>query len=140
MRNHEYESIFVYGTLKTGFPNHDEMLKDERLLGLYKTVEKYPLVLTKPWYSPVMLPEPGIGHHVSGEIYVVNNEKLQELDKFEYIYLPKGFRRHQLKVVSHAGDILTAEVYLRSRNNIKKICSDYLKSYEDTRYIHKSQR
>ena len=132
--------IFVYGTLKTGFPNHKEMLNSERLLGLYKTVEKYPLVLTRPWCSPVMFPEPGIGHHVAGEVFVVNNEKLQELDKFEYVHLPKGFRRYELKVVSHTGVLLTAEAYFRSRKNIKQICSDYLRSYEDNRYIHNSLR
>ena len=132
--------IFIYGTLKTGFPNHNEMLKGERLLGVYTTVEKYPLVLTRPWYSPVMFPEPGIGHYVSGEIFDVNDEKLQDLDKFEYVYLPKGFRRHEIKVVSYTGEILTAEAYLRSRKNIKQICSDHLQCYEDDGYIHERQR
>jgi len=132
--------IFVYGTLKTGFPNHDEMLKGERLLGLYTTVEKYPLVITRPWFSPVMLPEAGVGHHVSGEIYGVNDEKLKALDKFEYVHLPKGFRRYEIKAVSHAGEIILADAYLRPRKFINQICSEYLQCYENHRYIHERHR
>ncbi len=132
--------IFVYGTLKAGFANHGEMLKGEQLQGVFTTVEKYPLVITAPWYSPVMFHESGIGHHVSGEIYSVNNEKLQDLDKFEYVHMPKGFRRLELEVVSTSGEISLAEAYFRPRKFINKICSDYLKTYEDNRYIHETQR
>ncbi len=132
--------IFVYGTLKSGFANHDEMLKGEYLLGQYTTVEKYPLVLTRPYCSPVMFPEPGIGHNISGEIYSVGNEKLKDLDKFEYVHLPKGFRRYELQLISATGTVVWAGAYLRQRKHIKQICSDYLPCYEDNRYIHERDR
>ncbi len=132
--------IFVYGTLKAGFPNHDEMLMGERFLGAYTTVEKFPLVITGPWYSPVIFPEPGRGHCVTGEVYEVNENKLKGLDKFEYVHLPAGFRRYELDVVSNTGEMLRVEAYMRPRKFIKEIRSRYLTSYQDTRYIHASQR
>ena len=132
--------IFVYGTLKAGFANHNEMLKGEQLVGAYKTVQKYPLVITGPWNSPVMFPEPGVGHCVSGEVYEVNSKKLVELDEFEYVHLPNGFRRFQLDVVSDKGNVLCVEAYMRLRKFIKEVRSDYLDDYQDTCYIHESQR
>ena len=132
--------IFVYGTLKAGFPNHDEVLNGESFLGAYVTTEKYPLVITGPWYSPVMFPEPGKGHRVAGEVYEINDAKLMQLDKFEYVHLPKGYRRFELDVVFKPGEILSVEAYMRSREFIKEIRSGYLKSYQDRRYVHESQR
>ena len=38
--------VFVFGTLKKGFPLHDEGLQTATYLGPYRTVEKY------PWWSP----------------------------------------------------------------------------------------
>jgi len=61
----------------------------------------------------------------------MNDEKLQELDKFEYVNLTKGFKRYDLKVVSYTGEISMAEAYLRPRKYVNQICSVYLKCYED---------
>jgi len=132
--------IFVYGTLKSSFANHDEMLKGEKYLGAYVTFNKYPLVITGPWNSPVMFPEPRVGDYVYGEVYEVNEIKLEQLDKFEYVHLPQGFRRFKLKVISNAGEILIAEAYMRSRKFIKEIRSGYLSDYQDKCYVHESQR
>ena len=132
--------IFVYGTLKAGFANHHEMLRGEQYIGIYRTVEKYPLVLTGPWFSPVMFPEPGNGHSVSGEVYEIGSEKLRELDEFEYVHLPHGFRRHELEVQSTQGNVLNVEAYMRLRKFIKEIRSDYLADYQDRRYVHESKR
>ena len=132
--------IFVYGTLKSSFANHDEMLKGERYMGDYVTFNKYPLVITSPWNSPVMFPEPGVGNHVNGEVYEVNEIKLRQLDMFEYVHLPQGFRRFKLKVITNAGENLIAEAYMRSRKFIKEIRSEYLSNYQDKSYVHKSQR
>lgn len=132
--------IFVYGTLKSGCANHNGMLQAEVCLGDYSTVEKYPLVLTGPWYSPVMFPEPGVGHCVHGEVYEVNDEKLAELDEFEYLHLPKGFRRFELEVVSNKRELLIVEVYMRPRKYIKEVRSEYLEKYQDHRYVHEDDR
>lgn len=132
--------IFVYGTLKSGFANHDEMLKGEKFLGSYVTIDKFPLVITGPWNSPVMFPEPGIGNRVFGEVYEVNEIKLKKLDEFEYVHLPQGFRRIKLKVKSKMDDVLVVEAYMRLRECIKEIRSEYISNYQDQNYVHESQR
>jgi gamma-glutamylaminecyclotransferase len=52
--------VFVFGTLKRGFPNHEGMA-GLTCLGHYRTVQAYPLVIAGQWFSPVMMPEPGGG-------------------------------------------------------------------------------
>ncbi|MBT8124690.1 MAG: gamma-glutamylcyclotransferase, partial [Gammaproteobacteria bacterium] len=37
-KNNKIYQVFVYGTLKFGFANHDKMLKKERFLGSYVTI------------------------------------------------------------------------------------------------------
>lgn len=132
--------IFVYGTLKAGFDNHNEMLGGQNCLGNFTTVERFPLVITGPWYSPVMFPEPGTGHFICGEVYEVNDKKLAELDKFEYVHMPKGFRRYDLQVTSEQKIILHVQSYMRPRKFIKHIWSEYIKDYQDHRYIHQRKR
>ena len=132
--------VFVYGTLKSGFANHDEMLKGEKYLGEYKTIDKYPLVITGPWNSPVMFPEPGIGKYVFGEVYEVHNDKLKQLDKFEYVNHSKGFRRLTLEVTSNKCEVMIVNSYLRLRKFIKEIRSEYLSNYQDKNYVHKRLR
>ena len=41
-------------------------------LGLYR--KAYPLVIAGRWFSPVKMPEPGVGHRVTGELYEVDNK------------------------------------------------------------------
>ena len=132
--------LFIYGTLKKGYPNHDQMLLGEKFICACTTVERYPLVLTAPWYSPVMIPETGKGHRITGELYEVNNNKLSELDEFEYVHLPRGFRRFEVELETKDGEFLIAEAYMRPRECVKKIISEYLSIYQDNRYIHESQR
>ena len=56
--------LFVYGTLKRGFPLHETGLSGARCLGPYRTVSKYPLYVAGPWFTPMMLDEPGTGMRV----------------------------------------------------------------------------
>lgn len=79
--------IFVYGTLKTGQPNHHIMTNGvhgkARFHGKGRTVEKYPLVIAGVYNIPYLINTAGKGHHVVGEIYGVDDQLLQYLDEFE---------------------------------------------------------
>ncbi|XP_069061168.1 gamma-glutamylaminecyclotransferase isoform X2 [Pleurodeles waltl] len=79
--------IFVYGTLKTGQPNHhimtDGVHGKARFHGRGRTVEKYPLVIAGAYNIPYLINTAGTGHHVAGEIYAVDDLLLQYLDEFE---------------------------------------------------------
>jgi gamma-glutamylaminecyclotransferase len=56
------QKVFVFGTLKRGFPLHDQGLSDARFLGIYRTRKRYPLLIAGPWFAPMMFNEPGVGY------------------------------------------------------------------------------
>eukprot|EP01090_Pellita_catalonica_P017540 TRINITY_DN531_c0_g1_i1.p1 TRINITY_DN531_c0_g1~~TRINITY_DN531_c0_g1_i1.p1 ORF type:complete len:220 (-),score=31.44 TRINITY_DN531_c0_g1_i1:167-826(-) len=81
--------LFVYGTMKRGFPNYHKMIEtDTKYVGQYKTLEKFLLVII-PEYKGVCLLDnclhkdcPG-AKQITGEIFEVYEDKLTDLDIFE---------------------------------------------------------
>jgi gamma-glutamylaminecyclotransferase len=133
--------VFVFGTLKRGFANHDPAMRGTRCLGDYRTVDAYPLLIAGRWFSPVMLPEPGTGHRVTGELYAVDDAKLAELDRVESTHLPDGYRRHAIAVECCAtGAVTQAQVYMKERRLVQIVHSGYLERYDDDRYVPSARR
>ena len=124
--------LFVYGTLKKGFPNHDNYLGSAKLLGKYQTIEKYPLVLCGARYVPCMIYSPGDGRHVAGELYEVDDECLNRIDALEQIQDPDGYRRIVIRV-SPVGrinqDIKEALAYFMLPEQVADRRSNDLKTY-----------
>jgi gamma-glutamylaminecyclotransferase len=132
--------VFVYGTLKRGFPNHAG-LRGDAYLGRYRTREAFPLVVTGPWFSPALLPEHGVGQRVTGELFEVDAVKLAELDRLESTHLPTGYTRKEIEIESlEDGTMLAAWVYFKARRNISAIVSEPLAEYLDERYVPLAQR
>ncbi|HSE77609.1 MAG TPA: gamma-glutamylcyclotransferase family protein [Alphaproteobacteria bacterium] len=135
-------SIFVYGTLKRGFPNHTAIKKTQAFIGRFQTCERYELVLTAPWYSPVMIDERGAGHNVVGEVFAADAEALAELDRLEGTHLPTGYRRIEVQVQNiDTGAMIVAWVYVKSRLLIDQVVSAPMAEYSiDPRYVPPSRR
>ena len=109
--------VFVYGTLKKGFPNHARYLSDADLLGTFRTRERYRLVLNGERFSPCLLAGAGQGRHVVGEVYSVDWPGLQRLDRLERIDRPDGYRRHTIVVDAVDNPRLDAcEVFVYLKN------------------------
>jgi gamma-glutamylaminecyclotransferase len=124
--------IFVYGTLKKGFPNHDRYMQSAEKLGNYRTVEKYPLVLIGQRYVPCMINAPGEGDLIEGELYEVDDDCLKRLDALERIKKPDGYRRLRINLISvesHNAVVLEAHAYLIAPKFANDRRSDYLKIY-----------
>ena len=85
--------VFVYGTLKRGYPNAHIGMPRATFIGNYRTLERYPLVVGGQWFSPNLLNEPGTGHQVTGEVYALDDAVLAELDDLESVHLATGYRR-----------------------------------------------
>ena len=133
--------IFIYGTLKHGFPNHNGYLDKECYLGNYRTVECYPLVIANKWFAPVLLREPGQGKQVLGELYRVDDGKLAELDRLERTDHSKGYQRISIEIQNVANEKLTyAFTYMKERIHVKNISSENLAEYTDRRYIPVADR
>ena len=108
--------VFVYGTLKSGFPNHEKYMKTAVPIGEYKTVLRYPLVLCGERYSPCMINSPGHGLHVRGELYEIDAAGLKRMDALERIHEPDGYRRHAIRVAPWGNDSAgpkTVQTYLK---------------------------
>uniref|UniRef100_A0A0B6ZB80 Gamma-glutamylcyclotransferase family protein n=1 Tax=Arion vulgaris TaxID=1028688 RepID=A0A0B6ZB80_9EUPU len=91
---------FMYGTLKTGEPNHKQLFakspSGSALVGQARTLSKYPLIVTTPYNIPFLLHKEGSGHRIKGELYFINDETLKHIDWFEGH--PNWYERRQIKV------------------------------------------
>lgn len=92
------ELVFVYGTLKRGFPNHGRWMARARLVGRFRTRERYRLVLNGDRLSPCLMAGAGQGRRVMGEVYAVDPSGLKQLDRLERIDRPDGYRRRRIVV------------------------------------------
>jgi gamma-glutamylaminecyclotransferase len=126
--NHD---IFVYGTLREGYPNHHHNV-GVRKTGTFRTVEQFPLVLYGPRYSPCLIYSPGEGYPVRGEVYRVDDAGLALMDKLERIESPDGYRRLQISITSETklplGEV-TVYAYLKKANSVHDIRQGPLQEY-----------
>jgi gamma-glutamylaminecyclotransferase len=106
-------TVFVFGTLKSGFPNHWHLAGQE-YLGTCATALTYPLYLIEPRHSPWLIDAPGSGHRVRGELYRVDHNCLRELDHLERISEPDGYFRTRIELISDKDSSeFTASCYLK---------------------------
>ncbi|WP_246675535.1 MULTISPECIES: gamma-glutamylcyclotransferase family protein [unclassified Mesorhizobium] len=84
--------LFVFGTLKKGFPLHGEGLSEAAFLGAYRTRERFPMLIAGPRFAPMMFNEPGVGFQVGGELYAVDDRALANLDRIESVGKPGNLR------------------------------------------------
>lgn len=102
--------IFVYGTLKRGFHNHERFLTMSTFKGAFRTDQPYPLVVMGS--LPFLLaPMDGKGFRVAGEVFEVDDRTLTNLDRLEGH--PEWYRRTPIKVSNDKYDRLAVEAYIR---------------------------
>ncbi len=89
--------VFVYGTLKHGFPNH-HLSRGHALPGRWQTRLRYPLYLVGERASPWLIDAAGDGERVLGEVHELDDAALQALDRLERTHEPDGYRRQRIRV------------------------------------------
>lgn len=111
-------NIFVYGTLKTGEPNHywfEEASANDGarvdLVGAGITLEKLPLIVATEFNIPMLLDSPGVGLHIKGEVYTIDEKVLDHLDILEAY--PGLYNRKVMKV-DVEGNICDCWTYMMS--------------------------
>ncbi|TVU10243.1 hypothetical protein EJB05_43758 [Eragrostis curvula] len=114
--------VFVYGTLKRGFPNHPLIAASAcPFAGAASTAAPASLVIG-PYVVPFLLPAPSSssGRLVSGELYAASRAALAQLDALESQLIairPQGThiglyeRRRITVVVDGSGEAVEAEAY-----------------------------
>src|SRR5450830_288900 len=98
-----YHLVFVFGTLKEGFPNFSTN-RGIRYPGEFVTTERFPLYLIGERMSPWMIASPGDGLAVKGQIFLVSDVVLKAMDNLERIHESDGYRRLQISVIPTEGD------------------------------------
>ena len=136
------KNIFVYGTLKSGFPNYSEQRLGRFYSANCTTVLPYSLVVADQYYVPVLLldgDKPKL-EHINGELYQVNQDTLAWLDALEGIGKEKGYQRVEIEVLAES-EVISAEAYMKYRQDIDVIHNELSTHYElDARYIPPASR
>ncbi|RWS22666.1 putative gamma-glutamylcyclotransferase-like isoform X1 [Leptotrombidium deliense] len=92
--------LFVYGTLKRNQPNYRLLMDKESgettFVSNARTVQKWPLIIASKYNIPYLLNKRGFGNQIFGELYYVNERKLNFLDEFEKC--PQYYDRLQIPV------------------------------------------
>lgn len=108
--------LFVYGTLKRGFPLHRHMenggavfLRDVRTIPLYRLW----VPIKNGWY-PLMTKDSKSGVSVEGELWCVNEQHLLVLDRVE---TEGGFIRHEVELESPPEDLVETYLYKYEPDN-----------------------
>jgi gamma-glutamylaminecyclotransferase len=127
-------NVFVFGTLKNGFPLHDQGMAGCVFRGLCRTVQRYPMLVAGPRFAPMMLNEPGFGLQVQGELYAVSRLALATLDEIESIGKPGHFRLLIEVEPLDGGRSIPAYVYMKDRRLAQPAHSKLIDDYQDQRF------
>jgi gamma-glutamylaminecyclotransferase len=103
--------VFVYGTLKEGFPNF-HINRGRRLAGRFITVRPYPMYIVGSIQVPWLVDRPGSGHQVIGEVYEVDDNTLAALDELEQVDEDGWYSRRLIQVGRHPDGADPMEVYV----------------------------
>jgi gamma-glutamylaminecyclotransferase len=125
--------VFVFGTLKRGFPLHSN-LHGANFLGPYRTVMRFPMLVAGPRFAPMMLDEPGFGYQVKGELYAIVPPHLTALDRLESVGRPGQFRKEIAVESLGDGTSCSALVYMKARYLAVPAHTGYLEDYHDRRF------
>jgi 5-formyltetrahydrofolate cyclo-ligase len=127
--------LFVFGTLKKGFPLHDKGLAEASFLGTALTVHPYPMFVAGAWFAPMMIEREGEGETVVGELYEIDDETLQRLDALESVGKPGNFRTRLPVAQTGGGPTMQAYAYVKAQELATPRHSGYLRDYQDRRFV-----
>lgn len=99
--------VFVYGTLKEGFPNF-HVNRGLRVPGDFVTLQAYPLYIVGRSPVPWLVDRPGQGHPVRGQVFEVDDATLVAMDELEMVDQPGWYTRASIRV--RAADAQAAPV------------------------------
>lgn len=112
--------LFLFGTLKQGFPNAASN-RGRRVGGVFRTLDRLPLLLVGERHVPWLVDSPGLGERVAGELYEVDAAALAAMDALERVGEPDGYQRKAVRVQADTpGDatVVLAQVYLKRADQV----------------------
>jgi gamma-glutamylcyclotransferase (GGCT)/AIG2-like uncharacterized protein YtfP len=139
--------LFVYGTLKLGYKNHDRFYKYSSNIDVIstsvKTEKKYIMYPNETKLFPYVEEKNDINSsHIYGHLYKIDRSFLDILDMFEGV--PKHYLRKEITVVDEKGKY-KAYIYFKSTTNKDitnkdEIIDCWTKELDDYYYQHNSTK
>ena len=111
------ELLFVYGSLKEGFPNA-HINTGRRVPGSFRTRQPLPFYLVGAGHLPCLVLQPGSGLQVLGELFEVTAQDLEAMDRLERVGEPQGYVRARTEV-EHTGDGRVFEAFIYAQQASK---------------------
>ena len=100
--------VFVYGTLLSGFPMNESLLKDSKFLGEFATSPEYSMHSMMGYYPAITL---NGNNSILGEVYGVDEDTLERLDSYE------GYPEYYDKIVIDT-EYGPAVVYIQNKDTL----------------------
>ncbi|MBN8757518.1 MULTISPECIES: gamma-glutamylcyclotransferase family protein [Variovorax] len=113
--------VFVFGTLKEGFPNFATN-RGKRVAGEFSTVKRYPLYLIGERFSPWLVFSAGEGERVAGQVFEVDQGALDAMDVLERVTEADGYRRVSIAVERVDGEsrsVLSVQAYVKAPEHFR---------------------
>ncbi|XP_032590090.1 putative gamma-glutamylcyclotransferase CG2811 isoform X2 [Drosophila grimshawi] len=128
------QKVFVYGTLKSGEPNHHWLTTKangfSRFLAKGATSTKFPLVIGTRYNIPFLLNKQGVGNNIQGEIYEVDATMFQKLDELEEY--PRYYDRELQTIITDQNEKLDCWLYLIRNYPDRMLSKPFLSSYHNS--------
>jgi gamma-glutamylaminecyclotransferase len=110
--------LFVYGSLKQGFPNA-HVNTGRRISGDFRTLQPLPFYLVGAGRLPCLVLQPGHGLQVRGQLFEVSAADLAGMDRLERVGEPQGYSRVRIEVQQvDDGRVLEADVYVQQASRL----------------------
>ena len=110
--------LFVYGSLKQGFPNA-HVNTGRRVPGSFRTRQPLPFYLVGAGRLPCLVLQPGSGQLVLGQLFEVTPVDLAAMDRLERVGEPQGYSRVRIEVQQlDDGRVLEADVYVQQASRL----------------------
>lgn len=117
--------IFLYGTLQQGRSNYPLIEDIVTFVSKAMTIEKFPLISQHG--LPYILPFPGSGNRVPGELFEVSEKDIDSIDYIEGV--PHHYNRLPVRVIYGDKKSVAAWAYVRSLQSMNlesaKVIDEY---------------
>lgn len=132
---YEDQLVFVYGTLKRGFPCHDLLSEGEFLGRGWTKTDSFKLVQTEKFPAAVMGASGPVFKHIAGEVYIVPTTEIKNLDQYE----SNGtlFHRRRVGIDLETGNSVLAWMYIANEKivqSVTKLCPMFTRKKTGAQY------
>ena len=116
--------VFVYGTLKEGYSNHNYWMKGTSFYAEGETVDKWTMVGKGMSYPYLLEENDSYGANIKGEVYTVTREQLLNLDTLEGC--PYHYRRKVINIKVDEGNVVQAYVYYKNSITYEDLSKEFI--------------